>query len=307
MKKAIVSGANGFIGAAVVKELLSHKYEVYALARENHHAQVPIDEEVHVIPFSLENIEALEETIPAGKYEAFYHFAWNGSAGTARADTALQLQNVQWTVDCLKMAKKLGCKRFIPAGSIMEHETIAAAYTQGNNPGLGYIYGGGKVAAHIMCMSAAVKEGIDLVWPKITNAYGPGERSTRLVNSAIRKCIAGEEPQFTAGTQHYDFVYVDDVARAFRLIGENGRPFHHYLIGSHKAKSLKVFLLEMQAAIAPNLDFKFGNIPFTGIDLPLSAFDCTETEQDTGFKAKVSFGEGCRRTMKWWKEEEHAK
>lgn len=181
---------------------------------------------------------------------------------------------------------------------------MAAAYTQGNRPGLGYIYGGGKVIAHILCMSVAVKEGIELVWPKITNAYGPGERSPRLVNSTIRKCIAGESPQFTAGTQNYDFVYIDDIARAFRLIGENGKAFHHYLIGSGKAKPLKEFLLEMQQAIAPNLAFNFGDIPFTGIDLPLVQFDTTDTERDTGFKAEISFAEGCRRTMKWWKQEE---
>lgn len=43
--------------------------------------------------------------IPINEYEAFYHFAWNGSAGVDRADTALQLKNAQWTVECLQMAK----------------------------------------------------------------------------------------------------------------------------------------------------------------------------------------------------------
>lgn len=304
MKKAIVSGANGFVGAAVVKELADHGYEVFALARKNHNDHIPTGERIHFIPFELEQAEQLKEVIPADTYEAFYHFAWTGSAGNARADTKLQLQNAQWTIDCMRVSKALGCRRFVPAGTIMEHETIAAAYTQGNQPGLGYIYGSGKAVAHMMCMSIAAKEGIDLVWPKITNAYGPGERSPRLVNTTIRKCIAGESPQFTAGTQNYDFVYIDDIARAFRLIAENGQPFHHYLIGSSHAKPLKEFLLEMKESIAPSLDFKFGDIPFTGINLPLSAFDASETEKDTGFKAEVSFGEGCRRTMEWWKKEE---
>lgn len=61
----------------------------------------------------------------------------------------------------------------------------------------------------------------------------------------------------------------------------------------------------MRAAIAPDLEFKFGDIPFTGIDLPLDAFDCEETEQDTGFRARISFGEGCKRTMNWWKEDKN--
>ena len=154
-----------------------------------------------------------------------------------------------------------------------------------------------------MCMSVAAQIGIELVWPEITNAYGPGERSPRLVNTTIQKCLLGETPQFTAGTQNYDFVYIDDVARAFRLIGEKGKPFHEYLIGSSTARPLKEFLLEMQSAIAPELKFQFGDIPFTGIDLPLSKFDCSQTEADTGFQAEVSFAEGCRRTMEWWNRE----
>lgn len=200
--------------------------------------------------------------------------------------------------------KKLGCSRFVFAGSIVEKECLAAAYTGGNRPGLGYIYGGGKVAAHILCSSVAAAEGIDLLWGEITNAYGVGEVSPRLVNSTIRKCIAGVSPEFTAGTQNYDFVYIDDVARAFRLIGENGKPFTSYVIGSSAAKPLKEFLIEMKDAIAPELPFKFGDVPFTGIDLPLSDFDCRKTEEDTGFKAGISFAEGCRRTFEWWKERE---
>jgi len=301
MKTVIISGANGFVGGALVRELLQYDYRIFALDRDNHFDNLPDDPRVTFIPCDLEAISSLKDKLPAESYDAFYHFAWAGSAGPARADTALQLQNAQWTVDALRAAKELGCKRFLCAGSIMEHETIAAAYTQGNQPGMGYIYGGGKLIAHVMCMSVAANLGIELIWPEITNAYGVGERSPRMVNTTIQKCIRGEAPQFTAGTQNYDFIYIDDVARAFRLIGEKGKPFHEYLIGSSTARPLKEFLMEMQAAIAPQLTFRFGDIPFTGIDLPLSKFDCSQTETDTGFRAEISFAEGCKRTMEWWK------
>lgn len=304
MKTAIITGANGFVGGALVRELLKYDYRIYALDREGCCSNLPVDSRVTFVPCDLSEMATLKEKLPLQEYDVFYHFAWVGSAGPARADTALQLQNAQWTVDSLRVAKELGCRRFLCAGSIMEHETMAAAYTQGNKPGMGYIYGGGKLIAHVMCMSVAAQIGIELIWPEITNAYGVGERSPRMINTTIQKCIRGESPQFTAGTQNYDFVYIDDVARAFRLIGENGKPFHEYLIGSSTARPLKEFLLEMKAAIAPDLNFVFGDIPFTGIDLPLSKFDCSQTEADTGFRAEISFAEGCKRTMQWWKEQE---
>lgn len=299
MESAIVTGANGFVGSALVRELLDNGMEVYAAVHGGNRSNLPDAKGLHVVDFNLSDAAGLTGKIPFGACDTFYDFAWDGSAGSKRADVGLQLDNVRWTVDALRVSKELGCDRFLHAGSIMEHETMAAGYRDGNRPGQGYIYGCGKVAAHIMCMAVAAEMGVDLVWPEITNAYGPGERSPRLVNTTIRKCIDGISPQFTSGTQNYDFVYIDDAARAFRLIGEHGEPFTEYLIGSSTARPLREFLMEMHDSIAPDLEFVFGDVPFTGVDLPLSYFDCSKTELDTGFRAHVSFAEGCRRTRDW--------
>ena len=266
MKKVIVTGANGFVGSALVKELVKNDVEVLAMDMPSCNGNLPVCDKVKFLPLALDNISSLKDLIDDRDFDCFYHFAWAGSAGAARADTKLQLQNAQWTIECLRAAKEVGCKKFVAAGSIMEHETMAAAFASGNKPGLGYIYGSGKLVAHTMAMSVAADIGIDLVWAEITNAYGVGELSSRMVNTTIRKVIKGEEPQFTAGTQNYDFVYIDDVAKAFYLIGKKGKPFNEYLIGSSNAKPLKEFLLEMKAAIAPDLNFVFGDIPFTGIN-----------------------------------------
>lgn len=200
------------------------------------------------------------------------------------------------------MAKALGCKRFVGAGSITEHETIHATWKKGNRPDANYIYGGGKLAAHVMGKSVAAHIDIDFLWGEITNAYGPGEFSPRLVNTTIRKLIDGESPRFTSGIQNYDFVFIDDVARAFRMIGENGKPFSEYVIGSSDAKPLREFLLEMKDSIGGDIDFIFGSMPFEGIDLPLSIFDCSSTERDTGFRSSIGFKEGVRITKKWLEE-----
>ena len=299
MKSAIVTGANGFVGSAVVNWLLRQGINVCAIVHNNNRSNLPSHPLLEIVSLDMSSIDTIVNMINLNKYDTFYHFAWEGSAGPARADYSMQLRNVENSLNAIKCAKEIGCSRFIFAGTIMEHETIFAAYEQGNEPGLNYIYGAGKVASHLMAQSLASSLGIDLIWTEITNAYGPGETSPRMVNTTIRKCIKGESPEFTAGTQNYDFVYIDDLARAYYLIGEKGKPFCRYLIGSSTARPLKDFLIEMQKSISPDLEFKFGNVPFSGINLPISYFDTTKTFVDVGFKAEIPFGEGCMRTMQW--------
>ncbi len=303
MKRVIVTGANGFVGSAVIRELIKNDVEVLALCHKIPEKKI-ISDLITYKEFELSKIEELKDIVINDYYDTFYHFAWAGSAGSDRSNTKLQLQNVQWTIDALNFAKSIGCKRFVCAGSIIEYETMRACYTDGNKPGLGYIYGSAKMSAHTMSMSIAANIGIDLIWAEITNAYGAGEISSRLINTTIKKIINKESPQFTSGTQNYDFVYIDDVARAFYLIGKNGKPFHSYLIGSGNAKPLKEFLLEMKESIAKDVDFIFGDVPFTGVNLDLSIFDTKKTELDTGFKAEISFAEGVKRTYEWLKKVE---
>ena len=301
MENVIITGADGFVGSYTVNYFLEQGCRVLALDMGEKPNRLGEHPRLTYAQCDISDAAALEAAAQSGNYDTFIHFAWAGSAGPARVDYNLQMKNALTTVECLKTAKKLGCKRFVCAGSIMEKEVEAAVHDQGSRPGMGYIYGMGKHIAHCLCKSVAADIGIELVWPMITNAYGAGELSPRFVNTTIRKIIQGEPLQFTSGTQSYDFVYVTDVARAFYLIAKNGRPFCEYMIGSSTARPLKEFIIEMVRSLAPDRQPIFGDIPFTGTNMSLSTFDCTDTERDCGFRAGVSFAEGTRMTMDWLK------
>ena len=299
MENVIITGADGFVGSYTVNYFLEQGCRVLALDMGEKPNRLGEHPRLTYAQCDISDADALEAAAQSGNYDTFIHFAWAGSAGPARVDYNLQMKNALTTVECLKTAKKLGCKRFVCAGSIMEKEVEAAVHDQGSRPGMGYIYGMGKHIAHCLCKSVAADIGIELVWPMITNAYGAGELSPRFVNTTIRKIIQGEPLQFTSGTQSYDFVYVTDVARAFYLIAKNGKPFCEYMIGSSNARPLKEFIIEMVRSLAPDRQPIFGDIPFTGTNMPLSTFDCTDTERDCGFRAGISFAEGTRMTMDW--------
>ena len=299
MKNVIITGGNGFVGSNTARYFLSQGVKVLSIDRAERSSFEA--EGLTYLQCDVFDAQSLKEKLPVGVYDTFIHFAWAGSAGTARVDYNLQMKNALMTVECLKVAKLIDCKRYVCAGSIMEYEVEAAVHTQGSRPGMGYIYGMGKHIAHCMCKAVAADIGIELIWPMITNAYGVGELSPRFVNTTLRKIINGEPLQFTAATQNYDFVYVTDVAKAFFLITQNGKPFCEYMIGSGNARPLKEFILEMQQALAPEVTPLFGDVPFTGTNMPLSTFSDAETKKDTGFEAEISFAEGTRMTMEWLK------
>lgn len=301
MKNVIISGADGFVGSYTVKCFLENGCEVLALDIAEKPNRLQSTDGLTYIQCDIADIEQMKSIIKSGKYDTFIHFAWAGSAGEARVDYNLQLQNALNTVECMKAAKQLGCTRFVCAGSIMEYEVEAAVHAQESRPGMGYIYGMGKHIAHCLCKSVAANIGIELVWPMITNAYGVGELSPRFVNTTLRKIINNEPLQFTAATQNYDFVYVSDVAKAFYLASKNGKPFCEYMIGSGNAKPLKNFIIEMQQACAPKSELIFGDIPFTGTNMPVEVFDISDLKADCGFEPEVSFAEGTKMTMEWLK------
>ena len=301
MQNVIISGADGFVGSYTVKHFLAHGKNVLALDIAETPRRLENHPNLSYKQCDIRNADALRKVLAGGNYETFIHFAWAGSAGEARMDYNLQMQNALNTVECLKVAKEVGCMRFVCAGTIMEYEVEAAIHAQGTRPGMGYIYGMGKHIAHCMCKSVAANIGIDLLWPMITNAYGVGEFSTRFVNTTLRKIINGEPLQFTAATQNYDFVYVSDVAKAFYLVAEKGVPFCEYMIGSGNARPLKEFILKMVEACAQNAKPLFGDVPFTGTNMPLCTFAIDAIKHDCGFEPDVPFAQGTKMTMDWLK------
>ena len=301
MKNVIITGADGFVGSYTVQHFLNNGKTVLALDLGDTPRRLEKHPNLIYRQCDIADVEGVKKRVPAGEYDTFIHFAWAGSAGPGRMDYNLQMRNALNTVECLKAAKELGCSRFVCAGSIMEYEVEATIHAQGSRPGMAYIYGMGKHVAHCLCKSVAAGIGIELLWPMITNAYGIGEFSPRFVNSTLRKIINGEPLQFTAATQNYDFVYVTDVAKAFYLVAEKGKPFCEYMIGSGNARPLKEFILEMVAACGPDSKPLFGDVPFTGTNMPLHTFDIKYMKEDCGFAPEVSFAEGTKRTMEWLK------
>ena len=149
MKNVIVTGANGFIGKTLVNALLEKGYHVVALDIRFDDVLVN-DDRVTCVSVLNKEVSELAKEIPAEDYMCFFHLAWAGTSGPARADYAVQLNNVKLACDYIKLCAEVGCKRVVYASSINEMETYEYLQSDDIEPAGGYIYGTGKLAAHLM-------------------------------------------------------------------------------------------------------------------------------------------------------------
>ena len=303
MKKAIVTGANGFIGKTLVKVLLERNYEIVAL--DIRFDDVLLNNNfVTCVNVLNKAVAELKDEIPKNEYDCFFHLAWVGTSGPARADYEMQLNNVKIACDYIKLCKVVGCKRVIYASSINEMETYEYLQSDNIEPSGGYIYGTGKLAAHLMGETVAKMNDVEFIPVIITNIYGIGEKSARMVYTSINKLIHKEHCSFTAGYQTYDFIYITDAINSIIEVSEKGKAFNCYYIGSGEPKPLREFLIEMKNIVDPEAEIGLGDIPFKGIDISYSQFDLKKVKKDTGYRNKISFAEGIKMTADYIREEQ---
>ena len=120
MKKIIITGATGMIGSSIARCALEKNIEVLC-KDSNRLSNLPKSEKLKIIFASQDEYSHLE--IP-DEFDVFYHLAWDKTFGVSRDDVDVQVRNIQYTLDSVRLAKRLGCKKFIGAGSQAEYGII---------------------------------------------------------------------------------------------------------------------------------------------------------------------------------------
>ncbi len=304
MKKVMITGAMGFIGSWVVKEMCRQNVDVIAVIRENASIR---DKHfgcgVRIIYCDMKNYKMLPSMVEDRDIDVVFHFAWDGVSGERTRSSSIQTANLQSTLDLIEAASEMKCGTFIGSGSL--HEIESFYEMQENKPinNLGYMYKASKLAAHWMGKALAGSLNIRFFWPVVANAYGEEEMSQRLINTVIRSILNGESPKLSAGKQNYDFLHIADVAHAFYLIAEKGIDGTNYIIGSGEVKPLREYL-EVVGKIAndtmeTDIPLGFGEITSNIVNLPESVFSISQLVEDTGFRPAISFEDGIKRTVNW--------
>lgn len=303
MKTAIVTGANGFVGAALCKKMLEKGVSVIAIVK-NDSSDISglsgLNGNITIYPEN-NRLLSLSDLISANSVDVFYHFAWSGTSGPKRADYETQIGNIKITCNAVELCHKLSCPRFVYASSIMEYE-VQDLFSCNAPLSANTIYSSAKLAGNYMARALANDKGITYISGVISNIYGPGEYSPRLINTTIRKLLNKEHCSFSSGLQEYDFLYIEDAVKAFFMLGEEGQNNKNYYIGNQKLRPLKEFLIELRDTIDPGAELGFGELPSPVYSLSLDPVFVSSLYDDIGFEPEYTFKQGITKTAEWIKE-----
>ena len=296
-KRAILTGATGFIGSWLAQQLLQNQVEITVITR-NASKLLPEflnDRNCIIIEKDVGGIEI--EDFATGGYDYFFHLAWGGVAPEEKNNVELQLHNVAISLKAMEVANALGCRKFIASGTVAEYALRKGVIDVNGKQSPNDLYGAAKVAAHYFLEVRARQLGQNFNWVILPSTYGPRRTDNNIITYTIKSLLKGEKPMYGSLAQMWDFLYVEEVVKAIIAIAEKGLPDKVYGIGSGRYRPLSSYAEEIRDIINPALPLGIGEKPNESGKTSSSCVNIYDLIADTGFIPKEDFVQNIKTTI----------
>lgn len=302
LKKIALTGATSTLGTAIIRECIENEIQVLAFVNRNspNEKRIPESDLVRKVYCSLDELESFPcDGLSA---DVLFHLAWGHTNRQLRNEIKPQIDNIKYSIDSVTLAGKLQCAVYVGAGSQAEYGRTDEVLNENTAVKPETAYGMAKLCSGQMTRMECKKYGIKHIWPRILSTYGPNTQDTTILNYTIKCLLNQEKPSLTKCEQVWDYIYVDDAARALLLLANKGNDGDIYCVSSGMTRTLRDFIEITKAKMNSNIEIGFGDLPY-GDDTPMHlAGDISKLKKETGFEPFISFEEGIQRTIEWAKD-----
>lgn len=279
----LLTGATGFLGSHILKELVKLEYNIIVLKRTFSNL-FRIKEYISNLKAYDIDLVQLETVFEENQIDIVIHTATQyGRKEQSLID--IVETNLMLPLKLIVLAEKYGVKKFINTDTLLDKRVSSYALSKKQFRNWLQFY-----SYKMVCINASLE-----------HFYGAFDDKTKFVTFIIKSLINKiENLDLTPGEQERDFIYIDDVVDAFIKIIEwdqyqNG--FYEYEIGSGTNIKIKDFIVSASKIIQnSSTKLNFGAIPYRENEVMKSHVDLTEITK-LGWKASVSFEIGLKMTI----------
>ena len=312
METVLVTGGCGFIGSNFIRHVLASDPQVrivnldgltYA-GNPGNLTDVACDPRYRFVRGSIDDPAVVRPLVSQG-IASILHFAAESHVDRSIHDAGPFLHtNLLGTQVLLDAAREFGVRRFVqvstdevygslgPTGAFTEETPLAP-----NSP-----YSASKAAADLLVRSYVHTFGVPAVITRCSNNYGPYQFPEKLIPLFITRLLRDESvPVYGDGLNVRDWIYVEDHCRAVEAVWRHGRVGEVYNIGGRCEKTnleLTHLLLDLlgkprslirYVADRPGHDRRY-------------AIDCAKIERELGWRPRMTFEDGLKATVEWYRE-----
>jgi len=293
-KKAIITGATGYVGSNLTRKLLFNGWEVDAILRPDSNAETLLRHKNLNIFIYDNSYITMNDIFSTSKPDVVFHVA-SMVVGEHKPEQVHDLisSNVTFGAQILEAMVANNVSRIINTSTYWEHYENKK-YSPVN------LYAATKKAFCDILKYYVEAKGVCAVTLELFDLYGPNDPRPKLLNLLINAAKTGEVFSMSPGEQKIDLIYIDDLTEAYiiaanKLLGDNVVGHEIYSISSGSAVTLKELVRLLQKRISKELNIKWGARPYKNREVmaPYKSYEYlpswkAETSLESGLDELVS-------------------
>jgi CDP-glucose 4,6-dehydratase len=305
-KTIFITGIGGFVGKSTAQFFLEKGAHVVGLVRDysiNYDSNIL--SKCSLVVGDLKDRDVLRDTLSNYEVDYVLHLASQAIVKICDSDPYSAYEtNVMGTVNLLDACRVLkdAPKKILCMVSDKYYATssVLPYHEDESHPEVGDTYCCSKTCQDFIARSYAKTYGLPVIVIRSCNIYGPGDLNfSRLLPKSIVNLLRGESPILYSHASEFirEFVYVEDVDRAFEVLLEKGIPGEAYNIGDTEKFQILQAITKIKNLINPNVPIKIQQVEFSEIS---EQYLNADKIKKLGWKPAIDFDEGIKRTISFY-------
>ena len=291
MKQIIITGHNGFLGSNLLLKLISEKYDITGISKT-----IKKNNSIKQIKRNILNIKDSD----IAKNSCIIHLAAiTDVVYCEKYPEECYKVNVMATQKILEIARKKNCSLIYPSTSHVYGIPRKLPIKETHPTNASSVYSESKISAEKLCQAYSKSYGLNISVLRLFSTYGPKNSEYKVESRIITQLLSNRSIKIGNLSPKRDFIYIDDVIRAFQIVIKNLKGFNIYNVGLERSYSIQEICNILKKLAGKKISVVTDKTKLRKNDVKNVVSDCSKIKK-LGWKPKISINEGLELTLNWY-------